>query len=167
MVFPAIFNFLSDVISLSLCKLSQLKNINSRAFNSSSLQKLIFKENRYRFDKKIRYDSKEIEIFHVLMRFPSKMSDSKFSKHLNERIEMSRIALLNSDNFFSSGTALLLLIQHLSGANLMYISLNYNNLKKLYFNIFRPLSGLKKLYCRENAIAYTNCFVQTLKPSGW
>jgi hypothetical protein len=33
----------------------------------------------------------------VLMRFPSKMSDSKFSKHLIERIEMSRIALLNSD----------------------------------------------------------------------
>jgi hypothetical protein len=34
----------------------------------------------------------------VLMRFPSKMSDSKFSKHLIERIEMSRIALLNSTN---------------------------------------------------------------------
>jgi hypothetical protein len=48
------------------CKLSQLKNINSRAFNSSSLQKLIFNENRYRFDKKIHYDSKEIEIFHFL-----------------------------------------------------------------------------------------------------
>jgi hypothetical protein len=65
----------------------------------------------------------------VLMRFPSKMSDSKFSKHLNERIEMSRIALLNSDKV---------------------------NLKKLYFNIFRPLSGLKRLSCTENAIAYMN-----------
>jgi hypothetical protein len=81
----------------------------------------------------------------VLMRFPSKMSDSKFSKHLNERIEMSRIALLN--------TLPRHMFQHLSGANLVYISLNYNNLKKLYFNIFRPLSGLKKLSCRENAIA--------------
>jgi hypothetical protein len=31
-----------------------------------------------------------------------------------------------------------------------------NVLMKLYFNIFRPLSGLKRLSCRENAIAYMN-----------
>lgn len=48
------------------------------------------------------------------------------------------------------------MFEELSGANLMYISLNYNNLKKLYFSIFRPLGGLKRLYCTENAIAYMN-----------
>lgn len=152
-----VFSTLIKLNTLSLCKLSQLKNINSRAFNSSSLQILRFNENRYRFDKKIRYDSKEIEIFHFLPNIRELHlaqnylpKDDNILRQMFEHLTNLRKINLHS-TYISLVPEVLNTLPHLNS-----IILQGNKIDRWNASTFENMTSLRKLNIAGNTIHIIN-----------
>jgi Leucine-rich repeat (LRR) protein len=152
-----VFSTLIKLITLSLCNLPQLKNINSTAFNSSSLQILIFNKNRYRFDKKIRYDSKEIEIFHFLPNIRELHlaqnylpKDDNILRQMFEHLTNLRKINLHS-TYISLVPEVLNTLPHLNS-----IILQGNKIDRWNASTFENMTSLRKLNIAGNTIHIIN-----------